>query len=97
VEELGLGQNETPNWALQVLFVDAMDAQSSNPAHWPHLTQNHHQGFVGQPNSSCTLKHGQQVNQTMIWPNTLTSIEEIDGLMLSRLSYTPRLLILKFQ
>jgi len=97
VEKLGLGQNDTHNWALQALFADATDAESSNSAHWPDLTQNHYRGFVGQLNSSCTLKHGQQANQTMIWPNTATGVKEIDSLVLSGLSYTPRSLILKFQ
>ena len=95
VEKLGLGRNRDNDWALQALFADATDVERSERR--PGLLPCQINGFVGKLDSSCRLVRGQTSNQTRIWPGSATAVEEIDGLVLSGLSYTPRSLILKFQ
>jgi hypothetical protein len=100
VDKLGLGQNQDNNWALQAIFADATNAEAgitkgSNLRSC--LTVRHGAGYIGQLDSSCTLKRGQTTHQTSIWPGTVDAVEEVNSLALSGLSYTPRALILKFK
>ena len=99
VKELGLGQNEDHDWALQGLSADATDEEagikkSSKPQ--VCLTEKHRKGYIDRFDTSCVLMRGQTAHQTRIWTGTKEYPELLDGLVLSGLSHTPRSLILKF-
>jgi len=103
VEQLGLGQDNGPNWTLQNLFADSTDEEAKVFNKKPSgtafgLTSKHGQGYIDQIGPTCTLVRGQKSNQTRIWPETAESesLETLDNLVLSGLSHTPRSLILNF-
>ena len=97
VEQLGLGWNGDSNWSLQGLFIDATNKEagiSNKKSSRPHpsawgLTEHHTKGFVDQIGPSCTVTCGQKSHQTRIWPGTAESVDTLDDLDLSGLSYTP--------
>jgi len=99
VETLGLGQNQDYNWALQDLFADATDEEAGikkSSKLQAGLTGRHEKGLLDRLDMSCMLMRGQTAHQTRVWPGTAESPEELTGLVLHGLSYTPRSLILKF-
>ena len=96
VEQLGLGQDNGPDWALRNLFVDSTDEEAKifnkKPSETPFgLTSIHGQGYIDQIGPTCTLARRQKSNQTRIWPETAESesFETLDSLVLSGLSHTP--------
>jgi len=103
VEQLGLGQDNGPDWTLQNFFVDSTDEEAKILNKKPlgttsSLTRRHGQGYIDQISPMCTLACGQKSNQTRIWPETVESesLETLDGLVLSGLSHTPQSLIFNF-
>ena len=98
VKELGLGCTGAHNWTLLGLSVDATDEEAGmkKSPKLSGLTDNHANGYLDQIDGTCRLMRGQKDNQTWTWPGTVDSPEELEGLALCRVSYTPRSLILRF-
>lgn len=99
VDTLGLGRNKDHNWALQDLFADATDEEAGikkSSKLQSGLTAKHAKGFLDRLDISCMLMRGQTAHQTRIWPDIDGFPQELNGLTLHGLSYTPRSLILKF-
>lgn len=98
VEELGLGHDQKHDWALLGLLADATDEEAGikKSPKLSGLTDNHADGYLDRIDGTCRLMRGQKDNQTWVWPGTLDSPEELEGLTLCGVSYTPRSLILRF-
>jgi hypothetical protein len=96
VDCLGLGQKNSVNWSLRNLFIDTTDEEAGSGIRTTGVTRKQKRGFIDRIGPLCTLTRGQQSHQTRIWPGTAKSVDTLDNLVLSGLSYTPRSLILQF-